>query len=81
MVYSQKRLVQLTGSKMYVLDRKLDYLVEYNLGTNYDIATADLGHVGFASTATYSTLNFTDTTAGIALTNNNSLVQINASNI
>tara|TARA_Y100000004_G_scaffold196126_1_gene265153 strand:+ start:11712 stop:28643 length:16932 start_codon:yes stop_codon:yes gene_type:complete len=69
-----------TGSKMYVLDRKLDYLVEYNLGTNYDIATADLGNVGFASTATYSTLNFTDTTAGIALTDNNSaLVQINAS--
>jgi len=67
-----------TGSKMYILDRKLDYLVEYNLGTNYDIDTADLGHVGFASTATYSVLNFDTVTAGIALTNNNTdLVQVN----
>lgn len=67
-----------TGSKMYILDRKLDYLVEYSLGTNYDIDTADLGYVGFASTATYSTLNFDTVTAGIALTDNNTdLVQVN----
>lgn len=66
------------GTKLYVLDRKLNYLVEYQVGTAYDIDTIDLGNVGFASTAlAYNTLNFDSTTAGIAVTNNNTaLVQL-----
>jgi DNA-binding beta-propeller fold protein YncE len=61
------------GTKMYVLGRKFGSIIEYNLGTAYDIETADLGNVGFASTAiSYLNIDFASASAGVAITANNS---------
>jgi sugar lactone lactonase YvrE len=58
------------GTKMYILGRQLNNIIEYNLGTAYDVATADAGNVGFASTGSYAAVTVANISVGVAVTNN-----------